>query len=69
DAVRAKGPALFVHISGLPTALNGDRTRLSQALVNYLSNALKFTERGSITVSGRILEETNEGYLLRFRGL
>ena len=66
DAVRAKGLALFVHISGLPTALNGDRTRLSQALVNYLSNALKFTERGSITVSGRILEETDEGYLLRF---
>lgn len=66
DAVRAKGLALFVHISGLPTALNGDRTRLSQALVNYLSNALKFTERGSITVSGRILEDTNEGYLLRF---
>jgi hypothetical protein len=34
--------------------------------VNYLSNALKFTERGSITVSGRLLEETDAGYLLRF---
>ncbi len=66
DAVAAKGLHLHIKISGLPQALRGDATRLSQALVNYLGNALKFTERGDITLAGRVLEETEAGYLLRF---
>ncbi len=66
DAVAAKGLKLFMKVSGMPEALHGDPTRLSQALVNYLSNALKFTAHGSITFSGRILEEADTGYLLRF---
>ncbi|MDD5390267.1 MAG: PAS domain S-box protein [Gallionellaceae bacterium] len=66
DAVTAKGLHLRVRISGLPATLRGDPTRLSQALVNYLGNALKFTEQGSITLSGQVLEETAAGYLLRF---
>ncbi|MBU1664624.1 MAG: PAS domain S-box protein [Gammaproteobacteria bacterium] len=66
DAVTAKGLHLRVRIPGLPATLRGDPTRLSQALVNYLSNALKFTEHGGITLTGQVLEETAAGYLLRF---
>jgi len=66
NAVAAKGLSLLIKISNLPKVLHGDFNRLSQALVNYLSNAVKFTEHGSITLQGRVLEETNEGYLLRF---
>jgi PAS domain S-box-containing protein len=66
DAVAAKGLSLSVRISDLPQALRGDPTRLSQALVNYLGNALKFTEQGGITLSGRVLEESVTAYLLRF---
>jgi PAS domain S-box-containing protein len=66
EAIRVKGLSLRIRVSGLPRALSGDPTRLSQALVNYLGNALKFTTRGDITLTGHVVEETAEGYLLRF---
>jgi PAS domain S-box-containing protein len=44
-----KGLKLRVLIDPvLPALVNGDATRVSQALLNYLGNALKFTEQGEI---------------------
>jgi PAS domain S-box-containing protein len=37
----------------LPRHVRGDPTRLKQVLGNYLANALKFTQRGGITVRAR----------------
>jgi two-component system sensor histidine kinase/response regulator len=64
--LKAKGLVLHLDVAGVPRALHGDAPRLRQALLNYLANAVKFTERGSITLKGRLLEETDDGYLLRF---
>ena len=65
-AARAKHLQLRVEVSGLPPTLRGDLQRLSQVLVNFLDNAVKFTARGSVTLGGRVVEETAAGCLLRF---
>ncbi|KAB2970616.1 PAS domain-containing protein [Zoogloea sp.] len=61
-----KGLHLSVEDSALPQALYGDPTRLTQILVNYLSNAVKFTEEGQIELTGRVMEENDHACLLRF---
>ena len=66
ERVAAKGLKFLVDISQAPQALIGDRMRLTQALVNYLGNAVKFTERGTITLRITTLEDKDDAFLLRF---
>ncbi len=48
-AAREKGLDLVTEIDpGLPESLVGDVQRLNQVLVNLLTNAIKFTERGQV---------------------
>jgi signal transduction histidine kinase/ActR/RegA family two-component response regulator len=64
--IRAKDLHLVMDIEHLPHNLLGDPTRLLQALLNYTNNAIKFTERGTITIRTRLVEETANDKLLRF---
>jgi signal transduction histidine kinase/HPt (histidine-containing phosphotransfer) domain-containing protein/ActR/RegA family two-component response regulator len=66
ESARAKGLTLQVETSCLPPYLAGDANRLGQILVNYLSNAVKFTAQGSVRLAARIEEETADDLLIRF---
>jgi signal transduction histidine kinase/ActR/RegA family two-component response regulator len=51
-AARGKGIELAVEIdSELPAWLSGDGPRLRQVVTNIVSNAVKFTDRGTVTVT------------------
>ena len=67
ERAEAKGLELRLELPPeVDLNLVGDPTRLSQALLNYLSNAVKFTERGSVVL--RCLRATTDGdqVMLRF---
>ncbi|RYU60811.1 PAS domain S-box protein [Methylolobus aquaticus] len=66
DAAQQKGLRVTVDAGGVPPRLRGDPMRLRQALLNYAGNAVKFTERGSVTLRARVLESTGQTLLVRF---
>ena len=65
EPAQAKGLAVTIHNSVLPDGLQGDAGRLSQALLNLLGNAVKFTERGQIGLRAELLRHDEAGLLLR----
>jgi two-component system sensor histidine kinase/response regulator len=72
EPARAKGIAIEIDAGDVPLWLRGDPTRLRQALFNYTSNAIKFTEQGSVTLRSRLCsagdpaEMAEDGMLVRF---
>jgi signal transduction histidine kinase/CheY-like chemotaxis protein len=66
DLAHGKQIELISEINQVPNNLIGDVTRLQQALLNYITNAIKFTESGRVIVDVRCLEDSQESALLRF---
>ncbi|MBF0256850.1 MAG: PAS domain S-box protein, partial [Gammaproteobacteria bacterium] len=66
DQAEAKGLDISIDSDDVPPWLQGDATRIRQALLNFTSNAVKFTEEGSIALRSRLLEEKDGALLVRF---
>jgi PAS domain S-box-containing protein len=52
--------------SSIPDYIIGDSARLTQVLLNFLSNAFKFTEKGEIRINVRRVSEEAEAIELEF---
>ncbi|MFV8361051.1 response regulator [Flavobacterium sp. LS1P3] len=52
--------------SKIPDVLVGDPIRLHQIILNLVSNAVKFTSKGKITVSVDLLHEDDDKVILKF---
>ncbi len=61
-----KGLAVTIDYQDAPTWLLGDSSRLRQAMLNFAGNAVKFTERGGITLRSRVMNRSENTVHLRF---
>lgn len=50
----------------VPDKLKGDPTRLRQILLNYGSNAVKFTEEGNVSFEIKLVESDQNEHLIKF---
>jgi signal transduction histidine kinase/CheY-like chemotaxis protein/HAMP domain-containing protein len=57
---------LFEVAPDVPAHLRGDPLRLSQVLLNFTSNAIKFTNEGEVALTVNLLKRGDKQVLLRF---
>ncbi len=50
----------------VPECIVGDKLRLNQIITNLVGNAIKFTDKGQISVEIKLESETENGYVLKF---
>lgn len=66
DAAHAKGLVISVDYDACPHWLVGDQTRLRQAMLNFASNAVKFTDHGRIDLKCMLHEKGPDSVVIRF---
>jgi PAS domain S-box-containing protein len=52
--------------SEVPVCINGDVCRIRQVLVNLVGNAVKFTEKGEITIKVNLVSREDDSFRLHF---
>ena len=62
----AKGLSIEIDAGQAPNWVRGDGTRVRQALLNFAGNAVKFTERGTITLRARQVSGDGDRVSVRF---
>ena len=66
ESAQRKNLQLSAHVnSAIPRILRGDIARLQQILVNFVNNAVKFTDAGEVSLRAELLEQSPAGVTLR----
>jgi len=65
-AAQEKGLVVEIDRDSVPVWLRGDAVRLRQALLNCAGNAVKFTDKGHIMLSAKLLKDDGNELLVRF---
>ncbi|MEM1095102.1 MAG: two-component regulator propeller domain-containing protein [Bacteroidota bacterium] len=62
----SKGVEVAVHLKDAPGGVIGDPHRLRQVVSNFMSNGIKFTERGEVTITAERVSENERHAVWRF---
>lgn len=66
ERTQKKGVELSHRVAtDVPVTVIGDPTRFRQLIINLVGNAVKFTERGEISITLRVQEKHDNGLVLR----
>ena len=67
EKASAKGLELIFEVEPTVSAhFRGDPLRLGQILINFCNNAVKFTEKGEVSVQVRVVEDSSDSQLVEF---